>query len=112
MTLGASNTRNALSGSQNPLALDGCKKCINMVRYEVSVSTSICDYDSSKTIIDPKPPPLKTPLHIDYPKPPPPILKGFINFSSHNPNSRATQNYSIVKGLVQTLYVMSYLEVL
>jgi hypothetical protein len=40
------------------------------------------------------------------------IPKGAFKKSSHNPNSRATQNYSMVEDLSQTPCVMSALEVL
>jgi hypothetical protein len=40
------------------------------------------------------------------------ILKGVFKKASHNPNARATQNYSVVKDLSQTPCVMSTLEVL
>jgi hypothetical protein len=39
-------------------------------------------------------------------------MKGVLKFSAHNPNARASQNYSIVKDLGQTPCVMSPLEVL
>jgi hypothetical protein len=112
MTLGSSNTRNASSRSQNSLAHDGGHICINMVRYVIDVATQSHNYGSLQTIIGPKPPPLETPLHIDKPDPLPHIPKGVLKRSSHNPNARATQNYSIVKDLGQTPCVMSALEVL
>jgi hypothetical protein len=40
------------------------------------------------------------------------IPKGVFNKSSHNPNARAAQNYSMVGDLSQTPCVMSALEVL
>jgi hypothetical protein len=40
------------------------------------------------------------------------ILKGVYKQASHNPNSRAAPNYSIVDNLAQTSCVMSTLEVL
>jgi hypothetical protein len=40
------------------------------------------------------------------------IPKGAFKKSSHNPNARATQNYSVVEDLSQTPCVMSTLEVL
>jgi hypothetical protein len=40
------------------------------------------------------------------------ISKGAFKKSSHNPNTRATHNYSMVDYLSQTPYVMSALEVL
>jgi hypothetical protein len=40
------------------------------------------------------------------------ILKGAFKKSSHNPNTRAAQNYSVVEDLSQTPCLMSSLEVL
>ena len=40
------------------------------------------------------------------------IPKGAFKKDSHNPNARATQNYSVVEDLSQTPCVMSSLEVL
>jgi hypothetical protein len=40
------------------------------------------------------------------------ILKGVFKKASHNPNTRATQNYSVVEDLSQTPCAMSSLEVL
>ena len=40
------------------------------------------------------------------------IPKGAFKKASHNPNARATQNYSVVEDLSQTPYAMSSLEVL
>jgi hypothetical protein len=112
MTSGASNTRNASSGSQNPSAHDGGHQCINMVRSEISVATRTHDYGSSQPVLGPEPPPPETPLQIDKPEPLPHILKGVLKCSAHNPNARATQNYSIVEDLGQTPCAMSSLEVL
>jgi hypothetical protein len=52
------------------------------------------------------------PLQIEKPEPPPRILKGVLKCSTHNPNARATHNYSIVEDLGQTPCAMSALEVL
>ena len=49
---------------------------------------------------------------IDKPKFPPYISKGVLNFLGHNPNARATQNYSVVEDLGHTPCAMSALEVL
>jgi hypothetical protein len=51
-------------------------------------------------------------LQIEKPEPPPRILKGVLKRSTHNPNARAAQNYSIVEDLGQTPCAMSALEVL
>jgi hypothetical protein len=55
---------------------------------------------------------MEMPLQIEKPEPPPLILKGVLKCSMHNPNARATQNYSIVQDLGQTPCAMSSLEVL
>jgi hypothetical protein len=51
-------------------------------------------------------------LQIEKLEPPPRIPKGVLKCSTHNPNARATQNYSIVEDLGQTPCAMSALEVL
>jgi hypothetical protein len=51
-------------------------------------------------------------LQIEKPEPPPHIPKVVLKFSTHNPNVRATQNYSIVEDLGQTPCAMLALEVL
>jgi hypothetical protein len=61
-----------------------------MVRSEVSVATRTRDYGSSQPVVGPEPPPLKTPLHIDNPKPLPHIQKGILKCSTHNLNSNET----------------------
>jgi hypothetical protein len=102
MSSETSNTRNALSRSKNPSTHEGGHLCINMVKYHIDVATQSCDYGSSQTIIGPKyPPPPKTPLHIENPEPQPCISKGVLKNSTQNANSRATQNFSIVKYLGQ-----------
>jgi hypothetical protein len=55
------------------------------------------------------------PLHIEKPSVSdvmPCMPKGVYKRASHNPNSRATQNYSIVEDLAQSSCAMSSLEVL
>jgi hypothetical protein len=52
------------------------------------------------------------PLQIENLEPPPRILKGVLKRSTHNPNARASQNYSIVEDLGQTPCAMLALEVL
>jgi len=51
-------------------------------------------------------------LQIDKPEPLPRIPKGVLKRFTHNPNSRAAKNYSIVEDLGQTPCAMSSLEVL
>ena len=49
---------------------------------------------------------------MDKPEAAPCIPKGVLKWSRHNPNARATQNYSVVEDLGHTPCVMSALEVL
>jgi hypothetical protein len=58
------------------------------------------------------PPPMEMTLQIEKPEPPPHIPKGVLKHSTHNPNARATHNYSIVDDLGQTPCANSALEVL
>jgi hypothetical protein len=51
-------------------------------------------------------------LQIENPEPRSHILKGVLKQSTHNPNARASQNYSIIEDLDQTPCAMSTLEVL
>jgi hypothetical protein len=53
----SSNSRNAVSGSQNPLRQDGDRLCINMVKSQVNVATRSYDYSSSHTFPGLKSPP-------------------------------------------------------
>jgi hypothetical protein len=109
----SSNARNASSGIQNPPAQDNDLLCINMVKSQVNVATWSLDYSSSQTVpVLESPPSLKTPLKIEKLEPMPRISKGLLKHSTHNPNVRATQNYSIVEDLGQTPCTMSTLEVL
>jgi hypothetical protein len=69
-----------------------------MVYAKFNVATRSRDYSYKQTIPSlesPSPPP-KTTLQIEKPEPPPHIPKGVLKCSTHNPNARATQNYSIV----------------
>jgi hypothetical protein len=110
----SSNTENLLGGSQKPPSQDGDCVCINMVDMKIDIATRSQDYSSSKDSIglEAPPPPPETNLHIEKLEPPPHILKGLLKRSTHNPNVRASQNYSIVEDLGQTPYAMSALEVL
>jgi hypothetical protein len=100
------------SGSQNPLTHDGGHLCINVVKFEVNISTRAHDYGSSHPVIGLEPPPMETYLHIDKLKPSPRILKGVLKRSSHNPDARSIENYLIIEDLGQTPCIMSALEVL
>jgi hypothetical protein len=85
-----------------------------MVNSQVNVATRSHDYSSSQTVpgLESPPPPLETHLHIEKLGPPPRILKGLLKLSTHNPNARASQNYSIVEDLGQNPCAMSALELL
>jgi hypothetical protein len=110
----SSNADNASGGSQNPPPQDGDRVCINMVDAKIDIATRSRDYDSSKasTSLEAPPPPSEMNLQIEKLEPPPRILKGVFNRSTHNPNARAAHNYSIVEDLGQTPCAMSALEVL
>jgi hypothetical protein len=110
----STNIGNAVDGSQNPPSQYGDRVCINMVDAKIDIATRSRDYSSSKasTSLEAPPPPLERNLQIEKPEPPPRILKGVIKHSTHKPNARATQNYSIVEDLGQTPCAMSALEVL
>ena len=99
----SSNVGNVAGGGQNQQSQDGDRLCINMVDEKIDVATRSWDYSSKKTIHgleSPPPPPPKTmTLQIEKPEPQPHIPKGVLKRSTHNPNARATQNYSIVEDL-------------
>jgi hypothetical protein len=106
------NVENVASGNQNPLTQDGDRLCINMVKYEVNIATRNHDYISPQTVPGlESPPPPKIPLQIEKLEPLPHIPKGVLKCSTHNPNVRAAQNYSIVEDLGQTPCAMSALEI-
>jgi hypothetical protein len=113
MASNSSNAKNAAGGSQNPPLQDNDHLCINIVDKKVNVATRSRYYISSQAIpgLESPPPPLEMTLQIEKPEPLSHILKGVLNLSTHNPNVRATQNYSIVEDLGQTPYAMSALEV-
>ena len=89
--------------------------CINMVRA-AKVVIRAKDYGLSQLDLGKEPTPPQSPLRIEKPtnKPEvaPRIPKGVLNHSRHNPNARASQNYSIVEDLGQNPCAMSALEVL
>jgi hypothetical protein len=103
MASSSSNAENVAGGSQNPSLQDGNCLCINMVDEKINVATQSRDYISSQDNpgLESPPPPLKRNLYIEKPEPPPCILKGVLRLSTHNRNSRATQNYFIVEVLGQ-----------
>jgi hypothetical protein len=107
------NSKNVVSGIQNPSTQDDDCLCINMVKSEVNIDTQYHDYSSPQTVPSlESPPPLKTPLQIKKLDPLPCILKGLLKCSTHNTNDRDAHNYSIVEDLGQTPCTMLALEVL
>jgi hypothetical protein len=110
----SSNAGNAPGGSQNPPSQDGDCVCINMVDAKIDIATRSQDYSSSKasTSLEAPPPPPETNLQIEKPKPLPHTMKGVLKHSTHNPNARVAQNYSIVEDLGQTPCAMLAFEVL
>ena len=105
----------ALGGDQNPPESNSGHGCVNMV-HTTKVVTCAKDYRSSQLDLGKEPAPLESHFHIkkpmDKPKVAPRIPKGVLKNSGHNPNFRATQNYSIVKDLGQNPCAMSTLKVL
>ena len=84
-----------------------------MVKSEVNVATRSRDYSSPQNVPGQEsPPPPETPLQIEKPEPSPRIPKGVLKCSTHNPNARASHNYSIVEDMGQTPCMISALEVL
>ena len=81
---------------------DGCREFFDTNESYGSLQPDLGKY----------PTPPKVPLHIDKPEVIPRIPKGVLKCLGNNPNSRATQHYSIVKDLGETPYMMSALEVL
>ena len=102
-------------GDQNPPKANIGDGCINMVRA-TKVVTHAKDYGSSQPDLGKETAPPESPLRIekptDKPKVAPHIPKGVLKHSGHNPNARATQNYSVVEDLGQTPCAMFALEVL
>ena len=98
------------SSDDDPAETSG-RGCINMVRA-VKVVMHAKDYTSSQPSPGKEPDPPGTSLHIDKPEVTPRIPKGVLKRSGHNPNARATQNYSVVEDLGHTPCTMSALEVL
>ena len=72
--------------------------CINMV-HAVKVVTCAKDYSSSQPSPGKEPDPPGSPLRIEKPmdklEATPRIPKGVLKRSGHNPNARASQNYSV-----------------
>jgi hypothetical protein len=84
----------------------------------VAISTRAKNYDSPEGDSLPKDPPSTTPpngpLTLEKPTIEPALHppKGVLRRTTHNPNARATQHYSIVEYLSQAPCAMSALEVL
>ena len=88
---------------------------VKMVRA-TKVVTRAKYYGLSQPDLGKEPDPPESSLRIEKPMDKtealPRIPKGVLKCSGHNPNARATQNYSIVEDLGQTPYAMSTLEVI
>jgi hypothetical protein len=88
---------------------------VYMVRGDAFISTRVHDYSKSSASEKGKEADLPSlPLHIEKTlrETMTHIPKGAFKKSSHNPNTRATQNYSVVEHLSQTPCTMYALEVL
>jgi len=84
-----------------------------MVNSHVKVATQSRNCSSPQTVPGLEYcPPMETPLQIKKLDPLACIPKGVLKHSTHNPNSRATHNYSIIEDLGQTPCAMSDLGVL
>ena len=92
----------ASSGTQNPLDVSSGLGCINMVK-DTNVVTHAKEYGTSQPELRKEPAPPESSLQIEKPmyKPeaPPCIPKGVLKRLGHNPNARATHNYSIIEDL-------------
>ena len=108
-------THDQSGGDQDPPEACSGHGCINMVRT-AKVVTHAKEYGLSQPNLGKEPAPPESPLCIeklvDKPEVAPHIPKGILKYSWHNPNARATQNYSVVEDLGHTPCVMSALEVL
>jgi hypothetical protein len=104
-------------GSQDPSSPANNPTSMNvyMVRGDAFISTRAHDYSKPSTSKKGKEVELPSlPLQIEkmLGETMTHIPKGAFKKASHNPNARATQNYSMVEYLSQTPCVMSSLEVL
>ena len=109
------NSKSQEQSSENDPPEASARGCINMVRA-TKVVTHAKDYGSSQPSPGKEPDPAGTPLRIekpvDKPEAAPRIPKGVLKHLAHNPNARATKNYSVVEDLGHTPCAMSALEVL
>ena len=79
-----------------------------MVRSLTLLQTRNKNYEKGKAVVEPS-----NPLTIEKPAEiMPKIAKGVFKKTLHNPNARASSNYSVVEDLAQTPCAMSNLEVL
>jgi hypothetical protein len=86
-----------------------------MMKSDLNLQTRAHDYGNPESAKkDKELPEPSNSLHIEKPvvDPMPHIPKGVLKWTSHNPNARVAQNYSIVEDLAQTPCAMSALEVL
>jgi len=87
--------------SSNPSSVN-----VYMMKGSVDITTRTCDYEIPNTYKkgkEDKNPSLLLQIEKTLGKTMTCILKGVFKKSSHNPNARATQNYSVVEDLFQTL---------
>jgi hypothetical protein len=86
------------SKDNNEKTGNGGRLCINTVDAKIDIATRSQDYSSKQTIpgLESPPPPPEMTLHIEKPEPEPCIPKGVLKRSTHNPNARASLNYSIL----------------
>jgi hypothetical protein len=113
-TQASSRTEGGIQGSP-PSSSNPSSANVYMMKGDAYISTREHDYGKTSTSEKGKEyenPPL--PLHIEKTlgKTMTCIPKGVFKKYSHNPNTRAAHNYSVVEDLSQIPYVMSSLEVL
>ena len=105
----------AFGGTPNPVNTASGHDCINMVNAK-NVVTHSKFYSTSESDLGKENTPPESPLRIEKPSDKPEALlcipNGVLKRLGHNPNSRAAQNYSIIKDLGQNYCVMSPLEFL
>jgi hypothetical protein len=104
-------------GSQGPPPSSSNPSSTNvyMMKGSIDITTRTRDYrmpNTSEKGKEAKNPPLPLQIEKTLGETMTHIPKGAFKKSSHNPNARATQNYSVVEDLSQTPCAMSALEVL
>jgi hypothetical protein len=114
LTKASSSVEGASQGP--PLSLSNHSSAnVSMMKGSVDITTRTCDYEipnTSEKGKEAKNPHLPPHIENTLGKTITCIPKGAFKKDSHNPNTRAAQNYSVVEDLSQTPCVMSSLEVL